>query len=157
MNTVENTISWQGYEYVHREKNSDWFWALGIIALSSAITAIIFKNILFALLILIGAFTLALFAAKKPYLIHFEITRRGVSIDDTMYPFVTLESFWIDEDEYGHYTIILKSQRIVMPYIVIPLSELIEFEDVRNVLLTKLEEEELHEPVSHKILEFFGF
>lgn len=152
-----NTIRWQGYEYTHYEKSSDWFWALGIVALSSAVTAIIFKNILFALLILIGAFTIALFAAKKPHLVHFEITRRGVAIDDTLYPFTTLESFWIDEDEHGHHTLIIKSQRAVMPYIIIPLSETIEFEDIRNTLLEKLDEEELHEPASHKILEFFGY
>jgi len=77
MDTPENTIRWQGYEYDHQEKTSDWFWVLGIVALSSAATAIIFKNILFALLILIGAFTVALFAAKKPNLTHFEINRRG--------------------------------------------------------------------------------
>ena len=156
METTNNTISWQGYEYDHHEKSSDWFWALGIVALSSAVTAI-FKNILFALLILIGAFTIALFAAKRPHLVHFEITRRGVSIDDILYPFTTLESFWVDEDEHGHLTLILKSQRVVMPYIIIPLAESIEFENVRNILLSKLEEEELQEPISHKILEFFGF
>jgi len=157
MDTPENTIRWQGYEYDHQEKTSDWFWVLGIVALSSAATAIIFKNILFALLILIGAFTVALFAAKKPRLTHFEINRRGVAIDDTLYPFTTLESFWIDEDEHGHHTLIFKSQRIMMPYIIIPLDESISFKQVQDTLLTKLEEEELHEPVSHKILEFFGF
>lgn len=152
-----DTISWQGYEHTHHEKSSDWFWALGIVALSSAVVAIVFENILFALLILIGAFTVALLAAKTPHLIHFEINRRGIAIDDLLYPFSTLESFWIDEDEHEHHTLILKSQRVIMPYIIIPLDELIEFEDVRNVLLTKLEEEELHEPISHRILEFFGF
>ena len=152
-----DTISWQGYEHTHHEKSSVWFWALGIVALSSAVVAIVFENILFALLILIGAFTVALLAAKTPHLIHFEINRRGIAIDDLLYPFSTLESFWIDEDEHEHHTLILKSQRVIMPYIIIPLDELIEFEDVRNVLLTKLEEEELHEPISHRILEFFGF
>ena len=152
-----DTISWQGYEYDHHEKSSDWFWALGIIALSSAITAIIFKNIIFALLILVGAFVMALFAAKKPHLVHFEISRRGIGIDDTLYPFNSLESFWIEEDEHEHHTLIVKSQRLIMPYIVIPLSDSIWYEDVRNILLTKLTEEELHEPISHRVLEFFGF
>ena len=152
-----DTISWQGYEYTHHEKSSDWFWVLGIVALSSAVTAIVFKNILFALFILIGAFTVALFATKTTRLIHFEINRRGVAIDNTLYPFNTLESFYIDEDEHGHNTLILKSQRVMMPYIIIPLDESIKFENVRNILLTKIEEEELHEPISHRMLELFGF
>ncbi|MFC1732229.1 hypothetical protein ACFL6I_18125, partial [candidate division KSB1 bacterium] len=104
---------------------------------------------------LIGAFTVALFAAKKPHLIHFEINRRGVAIDDVLYPFNTLESFWIDEDEHGHLTLIIKSERVIMPYIVIPIYD--EVDEIRDILLSKLEEEELHEPISHKVLEFFGF
>ncbi len=106
MDTIKNTIRWQGYEYTHHKKSSDWFWVLGIVALSSAVVAIVFANILFALFILIGAFTLALFATKNPHLIHFEINKRGVAIDNTLYPFTTLESFWIDEDEHGHLTLI---------------------------------------------------
>ena len=155
MDTAGSTISWQGYEYTYHEKSSDWFWALGIVALSSAVTAIIFKNILFALLILIGAFAVALFAAKAPHLIHFEINRRGVAIDNVLYPFNTLESFWIDEDVHGHLSLILKSERVIMPYIIIPLHD--ETNEIRNILLGKLKEEELHEPISHKIFEFFGF
>ena len=144
-------------EYINQKKSSDWFWVLGIVAISSAVTAIVFENILFALFILIGAFTIALFATKTPHLIHFEINKRGIGIDNILYPFGTLESFCIDEDEHGHNALILKSQRIVMPYIVIPLGKTVELENVRNLLLTKLEEEELHEPVSHRILELFGF
>ncbi len=162
MYTSENTISWQEYEYVHHEKSSDWFWALGIIALSSAVTAIIFKNILFALLILIGAFAVALLAAKRPSLVHFEITRRGVSIDDVLYPFSTLKTFWINEneDEYGRLTLILESKRVMMPYIIIPIHsevDISEIEKIKDILLNKLDEKELREPISHKILELFGF
>ena len=151
-----DTVSWQGYEYDHHEKTSDWFWALGIIAISSAVTAIIFKNLLFALLILVGAFAIALFSAKRPHLVHFEISRRGIMIDDTLYPFNTLESFWIDEDEHGHQTLIVKSQRITVPYIIIPLQNAPENE-MHEILSQQLLEEELHEPISHRILEFFGF
>ena len=151
-----DTVSWQGYEYDHHEKTSDWFWALGIIAISSAVTAIIFKNLLFALLILVGAFAIALFSAKRPHLVHFEISRRGITIDDTLYPFNTLESFWIDEDEHGHQTLIVKSQRITVPYIIIPLQNAPENE-MYEILSQQLLEEELHEPISHRILEFFGF
>lgn len=151
-----DTISWQDYEHDHNEKSGDWFWALGIIAISSAVTAIIFKNILFALLIFIGAFTVALFAVKRPELVHFEITKRGIAIDDTLYPFNTLESFWIEDTEEDSVTLIVKSQRFVMPYLIIPLRNTSE-SDIRQLLSIKLTEEEMHEPVSHRMLEFFGF
>jgi hypothetical protein len=150
------TISWQGYEYDYHEKSSDWFWALGIIGISSAVTAIIFSNVLFALLILIGAFTMALFAVKKPHLVHFEINRKGILIDKAFYPFNTLESFWITQDSKGHDTLIVKSDRVITPYLFIPLTNT-EEEVVHQALKEKLTEEELHEPVAHRIFEFFGF
>ena len=151
-----DTISWQGYEYDHHEKTGDWFWALGIIALSSAITAIIFENILFALLILIGAFAVALFAAKRPHLSYFEINRRGIVVDDRLFPFNTLESFWINEDEHGHETLIAKSNRVMMPYLIVPIHD-VSGAEVHRALSDQLQEEELHEPISHRLLEFFGF
>lgn len=153
-----DTISWQDFEHDHNEKSGDWFWALGIIALSGAITAILFEDVLFALFIFIGAFTIALFAARRPHLVHFEINRRGITIDDTLYPFSTLESFWIDEDEEDGdiATLIVRSQRFFMPYIIIPLREPSQ-EHVRELLLEKLEEEEMYEPISYRIFEFFGF
>lgn len=151
-----DTVSWQGYEYDYHEKSSDWFWALGIVGISSAVTAIIFENVLFALLILVGAFTIALLAVKKPDLVHFEINRRGIVIDEFLYPFNTLESFWITEDSKGHALLIVKSDRVVMPYLIIPLGATPE-ERVHAALKERLVEEELHEPLSHRIFEFFGF
>ncbi len=148
-------IRWQAPEYTHYEKSSDWYWALGIVALSGAVTALILKNILFALFIIIAAFTVALFASRKPQLVHFELQRRGIAIDETLYPFNTLESFWIHEDEHGHHMLILKSERFFMPHIVIPLTQNIEM--IHDTLSERLTEEEMQEPVSHKILEFFGF
>lgn len=151
-----DTITWQDYEHEHHEKSSDWFWALGIIAISSAIAAIIFKNILFALLILIGAFTISLLAVKRPHLVRFEINRRGIAIDDNLYTFNTLESFWISHDEKENMTLIVKSERLIMHYLIIPIEKTSESE-VYRLLSKYLKEEELYEPISNRLLEFFGF
>lgn len=148
-------IRWQGYEYEFSEKSADWFWALGIIAVSSAITAIIFKNLLFALLILIGALTLALFAARRPHLTHFEVSKRGVAVDRILYPYKTLEAFWINHDDEEP-KVIISSDKFLMPYIVIALDG-VDTEALQTILREHLPEEELTEPISHKILEFFGF
>lgn len=149
-------IRWQAYEYEEREKSSDWFWALGIIALASAVASIIFENLLFALLILIGAFTLALFAARKPRLVNFAIERRGIRIDSTLYPYSTLEAFWISHnDEEDEHTLIIRANRLFMPHIVVPINhELVE--PIHETLSQVLDEEEMQEPISEKILDYFG-
>ena len=64
---------WEAHEYIFQEKTSDWYWAVGIIAVSLAVLLIIFGNVLFALVVLIGSFTLSIFAARRPDLVRFEI------------------------------------------------------------------------------------
>lgn len=149
---------WETHEFLYQEKTSDWYWAVGIIAISAAVITIIFGNILFALFILIAAFSLALFAAKRPEVIRFEINNTGVLINKTLYPYTTLHSFWVEDN--NHYEIqskvIFKSKRLAMPLLVLPLEE-IHPEEIRDFLFDHLPEEEHTEAFSQKVLEYLGF
>src|SRR5688572_19736811 len=88
-------LRWEGFEYHYQEKSSDWFWAVGIISLSIAVVAILVKNILFAILIIVGAFTLCLHAARKPHRIDFEINEHGITAGKIHYPYASLHAFWV--------------------------------------------------------------
>jgi hypothetical protein len=146
---------WQTYEYRYVRKTSDWFWALGIVALGSAITSVILENILFALVILIASFVLAVFAARPPKLITFRLTDDGLSVDTTMYPFQTLSSFWIDQFDEGSALLYVKSKRYFMPHLIIPLEE-VNISGVRSHLSEHLSEEEQGETISDRIVHFLG-
>ena len=155
----DDKFTWQAYEYTYTEKSVDWFWAVGIIALSLAVTAVILGNLLFALLILIGSFALVLQAVRKPKQLTYELNERGVIVDTQLYPYGTLESFWVEHGAPpadGEEKIIIKSKKALMPYIVIPI-EGVRSEDVRSYLLEHLPEEEHTEPTSQKIMERLGF
>lgn len=149
-------FSWHTHEYVHREKTQDWFWVLGIVATGAAVTSIIFGNILFAIVIVIGAFVLALFAARKPNIVSVEVTEKGVRIEKTRYPFKTLKSFWIDEDHHDGPRLILVSEKLIMPYIVVPVDH-DEIEALRAFLETKLKSEPFEESPFQVILDRLGF
>jgi hypothetical protein len=151
-----DSIRWGGHEYSYSEKSVDWYWAVGIVALSGAVAAILLGNFLFGILILIGAFTLSLFAARKPNTVTFEINRRGILIDKKLFPYNTLDSFWIHEDTH-HATLLVRSQKAMMPLIMIPLSEPVDAEIVHLSLSRFLEEEEHDMPISHRLVEYFGF
>ena len=45
--TVVEGISWEAPEHRHTDKSSDWYWALGIIAIAAAAAALVFGNTLF--------------------------------------------------------------------------------------------------------------
>ncbi len=148
-------ISWDAHEHVHTEKNNDWYWAVGIITITAAALAFIFNNFIFGIFIIVGSFALVIHSSKKPRLIHCEINDRGVIINDTLYPFLTLESFWIDA-HIRPAKIIIKSHKTFMPFIIIYIDE-VDPEEVRDILLNYISETEHHEPISQKLLEMLGF
>lgn len=156
----ENLLSWSVREREAGAKNTDWFWALGILALSAAVAAFILHNVLFGILILLGAFLLALYVVKKPRTVKFALTRRGVLVDDELFPYQTLESYWVHinphnpEDEP---MLLIKEKAFFAPLIVIPIADDVAPEDISEILGELLELEELSPPMAHRILELFGF
>jgi len=149
-------ISWKAHEYEHKKNSTDWFWGVGVIAVAFAIIAVIYGNILFAIFILLGAFTLIMYAVRKPKEVDFEINRRGVVVEGTLYPYTTIESFWIRESERDR-KLVLQSEKILMPHIVIPLSDEIDYEFLHEFLLEFLEEEEHHEGLADVVMDYLGF
>src|SRR3989344_7512526 len=149
------SIEWDAHEYEHKERSPDWFWAVGILTVSVAIAAIIFGNIIFALLVIISAFSLSLFINRPPENLHVTIDERGVTKNRTHYPYSTLHSFWIDED-HSHKKIILRSQKLFMPLIIIPLGEM-DSVRVERTLLRYIPREFYTLPFVERVLEYLGF
>ncbi len=151
-------ISWVAADHIKKEKTSDWFWIVGIVGIGAAILSIYFNNFLFALLILIGLFAIFMQANDEPKDKNFEINRKGVVVGSTLYPYSSLESFYIiDEDGWDRDRILIKSNKMLMPLIVIPLGESADIDSISNYLLEYLNEEELEESAVDKIAILFGF
>lgn len=156
MAEVVQAITWEAPPHQHIEKGSDWFWVLGLLAVSGAIGAFIFGEVLFGMVILLAAIVMTLFTLHEPDLKFFAITTRGVRIDEELYPYATLESYYIDEDHIHGPQLFIKSERLFMPLMIIPIPE--EYvEDIDELLRVRLLEEHLEEPLSHRLLEFLGF
>ena len=152
---IEPIIVWNAPEHYYTEKDADWYWAVGIVTLTIVVLAIILNQIIFAVLTLLGVLALTLHASRRPRILQFEINDRGIIIDDILYPFLHIESFWIPHD-HARPKIILKSHKALMPLIHVPIDE-VNPEDVREVLLKYIAETEHDEPLSHLILERLGF
>lgn len=149
-------FEWDAPEHEHKERGSDWFWSAGIIVAALALVSIIFGNIIFAILIVISAFSLTLFINRPPENIKVSITSLGIRKGNILYPIETIASFWIDV-EHPHKKIILRSNKPLMPLIVIPIADETDVEAVREYLLTKTAEEYQSLPLVEKILEYLGF
>ncbi len=151
----EPLIEWQSLEFSYRNHTKDWYWSVAIITITTTALAIILKQPIFALFIIIAVLTLVLLATREPKNLSCAINDRGIVVDDTLYPFLNIESFCVISDEHDP-RIIIKSIKKLMPLVVIPIDE-IDPEAVREILLKYIAEEDLHEPLSIKILERLGF
>lgn len=149
-------IEWDAHEYEHRERSADWFWVVGIISVSITVVSIILGNIILGILILIGAITLSIFAKRPPKTLHVIIDQKGIAREKTLYPYETLQSFWIDT-EHPHKKIILKSKKLLMPLIIIPLEDNADLEEVREKLSLYITEEYHSLPFIELVLEYLGF
>ena len=133
----------------------NWYWALGIVAVCVALISVLFGNLLFGIIILVAAFTLALLAQTPPPLVEFHITERGIRINERMHRFEDCIAFWVEDHDADPPLLLVDTTQWMSPNLVIPLVDIDPYE-VRAFLSRKIEERPMKEPVAHKILEAFG-
>ena len=153
-----DTLSWNMYEHDEIPKTADWYWAVCIIALAATALAIFFGNTLFGIVILVATVTIILYSQKPPRMLELHLTPRGPVIDNRLYEYVTLESFWVEVNDHKSSKIIFKSKKTFMPYVTMPLSPDVHPDEVRELLLYHgLRETEHHEPLIQVVMEHLGF
>lgn len=152
---MNESIIWTTNAYEQTNKAADWYWAVSIITISLAAAAFILQNVLFGVLIVISGILLMVYSVKKPETLECELNQTGLRVNEKLYPYPTLKSFWISHESAPE-KLILQSKKAVMPYIIIPLNN-VDPVEVREVLLDVLPEEEHHEPLSEKVMNYLGF
>ena len=148
-------ISWKAPAHIHLEKRTDWYWSVGIITLTLAAVCFIFAQVILGILIIVAAAVLVLHASRPPRTIDCEINDRGIVLDSVLYPFVSLESFWVPHD-INPPRLYVKSRKTFMFLIVILIDE-VDPEDIREVMLKYIAETEHHEPFLKHLLDWLGF
>lgn len=157
--TMEQTpraITWEAPEHNHIEKGGDWFFAFTIIFIAIVVSAILLGNTLFALLMAVAGLTLAISVSRRPAIIPFAVTVRGVRMGDELFPYSALDSYCIDEDDPKGPQLLIKVHHRFMPLMILPLPP-DHVDDVEEILRDRLPEEHLEESIFIKLLEIFGF
>lgn len=118
-------FEWEGVEYRFEDKSADWYWALGIIATAVAIAAILFNNILLALLVVVASIVVGIHAAKHERIHRFRITQDGLFIDSNFYEFRNMISFSVLEyaDEAMPPSLSLKTKHFLVPHLLVPIND----------------------------------
>ncbi len=154
----EEKLTWRTYEFDFKEKTGDWFWAVGIITVAVATISVIYNNILFAIFTVIAGAMIAHNGKREPNFLKIKIDTKGLYINDLLYPYQNIKTFWVEENKWGPPKLILRIDRLVNPIMVIAVeTDEVDAETVRNYLLSFVVEEKIHEPISQRIMEYFGF
>ena len=161
LNMNDYNISWTAPEYEHHEHSAGWYWALGIISVSLAVAFVIVGNTLLSIIIILGMGTLLAYAKHPPRNIQCSLSKRGLKAGEKLYPWETLESFWVlegsKEAKYSHDPkILLTSKKPLTPHIVVPLDESV-IDDVHRSLARMLPEEPQVEPLPARLMRRIGF
>lgn len=151
----EDFITWQAPEFEFREKNSDWYWVLGIVAIAGSIIALLLQNILLVILIILGAFTVGIYANRQPRTISFIVSSKGIQIDTTLYPYSSFASFWIDETREFPVLRLTPNKTVALP-LAISL-EHTDHTEVQNFMENYLQEIEQGESVVDRTMDLTNF
>jgi len=157
MNEVEKvtSITWEAQAH-HKEKSSDWYWVLGIGTITIVVVSLLLQNTLFAFLVLIAGVVVALAAGRVESPVAYAVTTRGIRTGDNIYPYSTLESFFITEEEAGETVLLVKSQKFFAPLLVLVLP-LEHVDEVEELVASRLPEEPLEEPILQRFIDQIGF
>jgi hypothetical protein len=149
-------FEWEGSEYIFEQKGSDWYWALGIIAVAGMVASVLFGNVILALLIAAAAGTLALSTAKHARNHVFRITDQGVMIDENVYEYEHILSFSVLEyiDPTLPPALSIKTRRFLAPHLLIPIVGPDPLE-IYDFFAEHIEEGKHDESVVDRIIEMF--
>lgn len=96
MTPQEIQMEWYAYEYQKHERHPAWFLFLAIISGALIVYSIIVGNYLFAIIIVMLAIIINMYARREPEKLHLAITRHGFKVNDNLYTYEDdLSSFWI--------------------------------------------------------------
>ncbi len=149
-------FEWHAPEYHVTEKSTDWYWALGIIAIAIAVAAILFSNVLLAVMVLVGAGAIALVANRPAREHRFALTEEGVVVDNDEWPYDSIISFSMIEylDETLPPFLSIKTRSILVPHLSIPVED-VDVDEVYAFLSAHLVEEDHKITPTEYLIELF--
>ena len=112
-------LSWQASEYVHHEKDKIWFLILfGAAIALVAVAILVIQSITFAVLVVVMAITLAVFAVRPPRINNYSVTASGIQINDKHFLYHDFRYFGIVQDGPLYSAVLIPNKRF-MPAVTI--------------------------------------
>lgn len=120
---VLETITWTAPEYSHKERNNDWYWSIGLVAVVATIIALYMGNYLFAIFLMLGGGSLILFTLRHPREVDFIIETKGMTFGRDVHTWDTLKGFNIKRNmgDDTHAKLLVLTDKHFLPIYTLPL------------------------------------
>lgn len=92
-------VRWQAQEYIQHDKGGLWFAAFAaVFVVLMAVAIFLIKSITFDILVPVMAIALLVYINRPPRLIDYTLSRKGLHINDRLYPFAEFKGFGVVHD-----------------------------------------------------------
>jgi len=114
---TSNGVEWEAPSFYHNPQKK--YLALIVIVLLCGAGAILFyrQDILTAIFLVLSSLVILLYANKQPSVSKVVVNQAGVTIDDRIYNYRELKSFWLDYDPQGPKELSLEPKNWYLPYV----------------------------------------
>ncbi|NCU37973.1 hypothetical protein EOL96_02860 [Candidatus Saccharibacteria bacterium] len=111
-NTDQPMLRWEATEYIHQPQSPLWFVIFAIIVVGLMVVAfLLMKSITFAILIPVMAVALVVYVKRPPTVNQYILSRKGLHINDRLYPYATFRSFGVLSQGGAHSVVLTPRKR----------------------------------------------
>lgn len=141
INAEKLQISWEAPSFYYNPQKR--YLSLVIVALlAGAVALIIFRyDTLTSVFLILSSLVLLLYSKQKPTISRITVGQSGILVDDIMYYYKDLKSFWIEYNPGGPKELSLESAKWYMPYVKVLLNDQNPIE-LRSLIVNFLPEKE---------------
>jgi hypothetical protein len=132
-------LSWKAHEFEQQKKGPMWFVVFAVIVIGLIFLAFWWKAFTMMVFLILAVFLIIIYALKEPRIVNFSITPLGMDIDNVMYKYSDMSSFWIFYEPPEIKELNIKLTRGFFPHLSIPLGKT-DPNDIRRILLEYLPE-----------------
>jgi len=115
--------AWTFPSHVRPDRTPGWYLLAGLIVLGLIIYAVLTRNFLFAVIILVTSVIVVFNAYDVPRTVNFAIMSRGVKIDNLFYEWSLFSDFWIVYKPPRVKTLYFRFKSNIRPDIPVPLAD----------------------------------
>jgi len=112
---------WNAINSYARVRTKNWYAIFILVAGALTTYAIVVSDWLFLIFIAISAGFIYLKGHIQPKMFHYGITQQGIVVNNRLYPYSNLESFWIHQPFHGYNELVAIGKKTSMTELRVPL------------------------------------